>query len=469
MGQCCYAQQEAPAETVEPEPTLALDAELLETVSLEPNDLQPSDHAALIAGLDRTRRIERRVAEAAAADFFRTRRSETGPLPDLLKNPEAYHGQLVTLEGQVRRIAIRSINAEQFGINQLYDVWLYVDGGDVPVLIVCAELQPSLKARFPENASEINDVINDVRATGFFLKRVKFGDDQVAPLLATHQPRWIPQVRDPSDPKIEPFVLAPVQLGPSTLKAVENHAYYYLLEKARKTDSSVLDKAAADFYTKRQDARQQQRKRRMPPFIDVFKHRDEYHGQPVMFKGRVRRLVPYTAPENDYGIETLYDLWIYTDDSQNNAAVVVCTDLPEGLKTQMGSDILIDNVAVTGYFFKMMAYQAQDTAHMTPMLIAKKPTWKPVVGGTEPVLPKSVVNILAGLGLVGIVVGFWFVVVRDDRKGRVKTVQEEASFADNEDAKDQVSPEFPSSADGNASLNSTAVKVQQCLTRAKRN
>ena len=215
-------------------------------------------------------------------------------------------------------------------------------------------------------------------------------------------------------------VLRDVTLDPSRLKGNENEAYYAILAEARKHDANKMRDEANDFYQQRVQAELAKKNPKPSPFVDVFRNRELYHGKLVTLTGRVRRLVSYAAGDNEHGIKTLYDVWLYTDNSQTHPSVFVCTDLPEGLKSQMGASVLIDNVTVTGYFFKMLGYHSQDGPRAAPMFLAVSPQWAPPPPAAPPVVPYWLVYSLVAIGTAGAFLGFWFFAVRDDRSKRVK-------------------------------------------------
>jgi len=202
----------------------------------------------------------------------------------------------------------------------------------------------------------------------------------------------------------------------------EATAYYTILNHAENVSQSNLRKGARSFQKERgqQDKRYRKLKQLkgdkfvFPAFVDLFQHPDDYVGKPVMLKGHARKYRSYPAGKNDYDIKLLHELWLYTDDSQQNPCVLVFTDLPEGLPT---NEAVIEGVSVTGYFFKMYVYSAQDTVRYAPMLLAKTVSYNPPEKPdlTSPIPP--IAYVLAVLVILGIVISLWWV-SRGDRKSR---------------------------------------------------
>lgn len=111
-----------------------------------------------------------------------------------------------------------------------------------------------------------------------------------------------------------------------------------------------------------------------PVFADVFLNPDVYKGKPVTMRGHVRKVMSYPADVDRYGAGTLHELWLFTDDSQQNPAVVVCSELPKDFPTGAG---VVEGVSVTGYFFKLYRYAADDANRAAPMLLAHQVRWQP--------------------------------------------------------------------------------------------
>lgn len=143
-----------------------------------------------------------------------------------------------------------------------------------------------------------------------------------------------------------------------------------------------------------------------PVFADVFLNPDVFLGQPVTMRGHVRKVMSYPADVDRFGQTTLHELWLFTDQSQQNPAVIVCSKLPEGFPTSDGE--VVDGVSVTGYFFKLYRYAADDANRAAPMLLAQSVTWNPApseVAGMSSVGTIATVTIL--FVCVGLAMYLW--------------------------------------------------------------
>ena len=202
----------------------------------------------------------------------------------------------------------------------------------------------------------------------------------------------------------------------------EASAYFTILNHAREVSQQELRKTAESYQQQRIREvkkyqllqKQEGKKFEFPAFVDLFQFPEKYVGKPVRLKGHARKYRSYPMEENDYGIEMLHELWLYTDDSQQNPSVIVCTEIPDDFPTQ---DAVIEGVEVSGFFFKMYVYGAQDTVRFAPMLLAKTVNYNPplALGLTSPIPTGAYVA--AVLVLLVIIVTLWRISL-GDRKSR---------------------------------------------------
>ncbi|MGD9855273.1 MAG: hypothetical protein AB7U20_10020 [Planctomycetaceae bacterium] len=158
----------------------------------------------------------------------------------------------------------------------------------------------------------------------------------------------------------------------------ESPAYYATLAHVRRVTPSALNAAARELHHERWQSSPRfhtQPEAEFPTFVDLIEYPEAYRGQPVMLSGHVIRLVTYSAGPNEAGIDTLYEAWLVTEDSQQHPATVVCTQIPDGMP--IGEEI-IDGVSVTGYFLKLHTYPSRDRkTRFAPMILARTLSWHP--------------------------------------------------------------------------------------------
>lgn len=169
------------------------------------------------------------------------------------------------------------------------------------------------------------------------------------------------------------------------IRPEEAIGYFAILNHARQLPLAELKSAASQFQTQRlaairhdPDFRFYFRKPNadFPTFADLHRNPELYHGRLVTFRGHLRRLISSSAGENPHGLQQLHEAWLYADGAQQNPVVVVCTELPPNIPT--GSDILVDFVSVTGYFYKRYGYEDRSgKPRFAPLILAQRLEWVP--------------------------------------------------------------------------------------------
>ena len=129
-------------------------------------------------------------------------------------------------------------------------------------------------------------------------------------------------------------------------------------------------------------------------FVDVFTSPDEWQGRMVTLRGHVRHVLSYPAQHPAFPNEELHELWLYTDDSQSNPAVVVTPTLPSEFPHD--ADI-VDHVTVTGCVFKQYVYRSQKSRRVAPLILASRVRWTPT---DKEVLSLADSGMLAGNSLL---------------------------------------------------------------------
>jgi hypothetical protein len=209
----------------------------------------------------------------------------------------------------------------------------------------------------------------------------------------------------------------------------EREPYYQVLDRARRVRPAelaaagrqTLERFQTDFEGNPKNAR-----RKFSLFADMVQHPDAFRGQPVRLHGYIRRVESFDAGENDQGLKTLHQVWLFTDDSQRNPWVVVCSELPEGMPIPRPASPTND-IYVSGYFFKLWSFRAERGQWGAPLILAGQLEWRP-----PPPLPSTtpLFRMLLGGSLVivvlAIVVGIVFR-ARSDRAFRAAREAQQTS------------------------------------------
>jgi hypothetical protein len=178
-------------------------------------------------------------------------------------------------------------------------------------------------------------------------------------------------------------ILKPIRQGglkTMGIRVRERDSYFAMIQKAKETDVALLHKASIEFRDKRRllpkNAGWKSRPpERFPSFVDLYTNPDDYHGRLLTVHGHVRKLIEVPQDENPYGIETVYETWLYDLNSQGHPTVILSTSIDPRLKT--GTEVQIDHCFATGYFFKNMGYKAQDASRYASVLIANRLEYLP--------------------------------------------------------------------------------------------
>ncbi len=163
--------------------------------------------------------------------------------------------------------------------------------------------------------------------------------------------------------EVDPEVFANVEDNTLNIRFREKDAYEFVLAKARDIPLSYLERAARNDIA----------------FASLMTDSALYRGKLVTINGEVKILTSRKAPENPYGFETIYEVWLVNADSGTNPYRFVCTSLPKGIPQgdQIKSATDPVRVRATGYFFKRFGYASQHGLHTAPLLIGKRLKWFP--------------------------------------------------------------------------------------------
>jgi hypothetical protein len=169
-------------------------------------------------------------------------------------------------------------------------------------------------------------------------------------------------------------------------------------------------------------------------FASIYQHPKQFRGEVVRIRGYVRELSEWDASDdNDHGLATLYQAWVFTEDSFRNPYVIVCSDLSPGLRErirQQGKAELKEPVEVAGVFFKIWKYDARDGTRGAPMILAHRLTWKPVTKAqSSGWLTSLLVAVMALIVLPAIVIAIRSA-SRKDREFRRRHLQSPPPQAD---------------------------------------
>jgi hypothetical protein len=258
---------------------------------------------------------------------------------------------------------------------------------------------------------EQGDAVIRLACVLFVVTTVRASDQPTGASSVDLDPTWLAPTRDPQTGLLSRGV-----------RPEEAPGYFAILNHARQVPLPQLKAAAAKFQNERRAVLKNDPQLRyyfrkpgsaFPTFVDLHQHAETYHGRLVTLRGHARRVLSYPAGENAFGIQQLHEAWLYVEDAQQNPVIVVCTELPPGLPT--GSDILIDQVSATGYFFKRFGYEDRaGNSRFAPLILAQRLEWSPKARGRPIVSPGMWFGLIVAVAIG--VAGIWWISQRSSRR-----------------------------------------------------
>ncbi|MFN0196387.1 MAG: hypothetical protein ACKVT0_06560 [Planctomycetaceae bacterium] len=273
------------------------------------------------------------------------------------------------------------------------------------------------------SAEQTSDApVEESRDTGGDVPSLNDEAESTLPADAVPTPVAIPA--DAVELPAEVFATVPMRSLDMTME--EAPAYYAILNHAARVPPAKLRESALTFRQSRHRENPKLSKRpfdKFPQFVDLFQNPDTYRGKPVTLTGYTRRVRSIVADKNEYGIDTLHEIWLFTDDSQNNPVVIVCTEIPKDLPQ---GDRLLNGISVTGYFFKLYGYDdSGDDKRLAPMILAHRLQWSPPKSGFPEISPWVIYPGIIML-LSAVIAAIWYVMRRDQLASPLKRTIDEA-------------------------------------------
>jgi hypothetical protein len=149
-------------------------------------------------------------------------------------------------------------------------------------------------------------------------------------------------------------------------RAREHDAFFHLLQVLDRADESALQAGS----------------RGRIAFAQLYQQSKQYRGELVTLRGGLRMLELQRAPRNEYGIGHYYRAVIQPDDNPTYPIIVYLLELPAGFPTQLvdpgqpgGAEEHREEVQLTGFFYRRLAYEARDDVRIAPLVLAKTFTW----------------------------------------------------------------------------------------------
>ncbi len=138
----------------------------------------------------------RLLEDLAERELSELRQNSTGPVGfvQLVRQPDQYRGQLVTIRGTARLAHYRYAPENFYGISGYYMVWIQPVASNSPIVVYCLELPPEFPdVRARERQGLTPELDEDLEVTGYFFKRWAYraqDGTRLAPLLLAKSPSW---------------------------------------------------------------------------------------------------------------------------------------------------------------------------------------------------------------------------------------------------------------------------------------
>jgi hypothetical protein len=173
-------------------------------------------------------------------------------------------------------------------------------------------------------------------------------------------------------------------------RAAERDAWFHLLALLENTDERELERASLG----------------RVGYLQLDQQPASYRGRLVTVSGVVRSARLVDAPDNDFGVERYYQLWLQPERSAPELIVLYVRHLPA--EFPLGTQLEAPCTA-TGFFFKRWAYQSQQGVTTAPLILARTLNWAPPQAPPPeaPLGEQMVLAVAVALALAVLVVGYF--------------------------------------------------------------
>ncbi|NLS97417.1 MAG: hypothetical protein GXX96_35200 [Planctomycetaceae bacterium] len=312
-------------------------------------------------------------------------------LQRLTDDPEAYRLQVFRLRGRVVSVESCPLSSQGKDDVEFASIWrcrMHLDSDERTVDVLAAHV--------PKAWSVGKTIDEPAGAMAFFLTTLPPDGDGAAPCFLADRMAWYPptflgrlgmDVGLLDDVVVEP----PPQRSPDGSSPDVNWATRQLTESDRECFYQMLKAvgAAEDGQLNRW-AQEELKALGESSFsvVPLFNAPQTQQGKLVELTGVARRILPVRVSEKEvvdrFGIEEYYQIYLFTDDSQDNPIVFCLHELPKGLPLGDGPGFG-EQLTVPGFFFKTWSYRVpavvadgKPQRQLAPLLIGKSARWHPV-------------------------------------------------------------------------------------------
>ena len=148
-------------------------------------------------------------------------------------------------------------------------------------------------------------------------------------------------------------------------------------------------------------------------FLQLFRQPEVYRGKLLTIHGVVERAYRLKAPANAFDIDGYSILWLRPTGGPSSPVVIYALNLPPGFpevvdRDQPGQSAahtkLVEEIDVTGYYFKNWAYLSEGGINTAPLMLANVPRWTPAAAPVSkaPLHPLELTAWIASMGVLAL-------------------------------------------------------------------
>ncbi len=162
----------------------------------------------------------------------------------------------------------------------------------------------------------------------------------------------------------------PIQTREKGIRFEETDRYEDAIRQVMSVSVESLAAGATEFQMQRRGvwANSERAVQKFQVFSDLYFHPQAYQGKPLTLTGHLQRVVKL-PPEEGSDLPVLYEAWLFPEDGQQNAVVVICRQIPPGVGL---GDVTVDHVQVSGIFYRHYTYEGGDELRYAPMVLSPR-------------------------------------------------------------------------------------------------
>ncbi len=347
-------------------------------------------------------------------------------LKRLAEDPEAYSLQVFQLRGRVlvaEPCPLSSKEADTGGFASIWRCRMQLDSEQRPIEVFTARLPKAWKIGEPIDERS--------GALAFFLKTSKPGDSGPAAFFLASRMAWYPAtylgrlgmdvglfddvIVEPPPKKNSDGSTPEIDWKTRELTVSDHECFYQMLKAVGSAEEGQIERWAGEELAKTGAS--------SFSVVPLFNRPQTQQGRLVQLRGAARRIIPVRVSEPEvierFGVDQYYQVYLFTEDSQDNPLVFCLRELPEGLPVGDGPEFGED-VSVAGFFLKTWSYSisaqgsdGRSQRQLAPLLIGKSAVWYPA----RPAARLSAVEKAVGTVLLLLVLGVVWWGVRRFRRG----------------------------------------------------